>query len=164
MHITFYSMKGCGYCTMATELLSSEINNGEIIVVDSKDAPANIEGYPTFTYGSNKYVGYPSSKDILYDELKFNKGSAGNLQLKNPIKLPKDEPIIFYTMNGCGYCDKASDLFSQEIRDRCVLRVNAKYAPTNVKGFPTFELNSKLYTGLPDSKNELYKNLNCTRD
>jgi len=46
--------------------------------------------------------------------------------------------ILFYTMNGCGFCNKAKKDLDQEIKNGQVLLVDSKHAPEGVRGFPHF--------------------------
>lgn len=64
-------MQGCGFCTAAKRMLSDEISNGEIKVVDASNAPSSFRGFPTFTYNGKHHSGLPSSKKELYDKLGY---------------------------------------------------------------------------------------------
>lgn len=68
-------------------------------------------------------------------------------------------PIIFYNMSGCGYCVKAKKMFSEELKNGSMVLKPASEAPKGVRGFPTFVYNGKTQSGLPSSKDILYKKL-----
>lgn len=68
-------------------------------------------------------------------------------------------PIILYFMNGCGYCVKAKDMFKEELKSGFMIMKHSSEAPSNIKGFPTFEYKGKTVSGLPSSKKELYEKL-----
>ena len=72
--------------------------------------------------------------------------------------------ITFYTMSGCGFCNKARNMFSDEISSGEVTVVDSSRAPKNFRGFPTFTYNGKHHSGLPSSKNELYSKLGFHRE
>lgn len=79
MNIIFYNMEGCGYCMKAKQLLKKEIDNKEIIVRPSSEAPADTEGFPTFVAANGKmYSGLPSSKEELYSNLGFKEKYQDN--------------------------------------------------------------------------------------
>lgn len=68
-------------------------------------------------------------------------------------------PIIFYFMNGCGFCDKAKNMFANEISSGDIVVVPSSKAPSGVNGFPHFSHNGKSHSGLPQSKKQLYDKL-----
>jgi glutaredoxin len=72
--------------------------------------------------------------------------------------------IIFYSMNGCGYCQKAKQMFNDEISSGLMVVKPASEAPDGVRGFPTFAYNNKMHSGLPGSKKELYTKLNYSNE
>ena len=74
--------------------------------------------------------------------------------------------IIFFNMNGCGYCKKAKDMFSEEINNGFIIMKNHTEAPPNVNGFPFFinTKNGSTSAGLPKNIEELKKQLNHTND
>ena len=67
--------------------------------------------------------------------------------------------IIFYHMQGCGFCTAAKRMFSDEISNGEIEEVDARNAPSSFRGFPTFTFNGKHHSGLPSSKKELYDKL-----
>ena len=68
--------------------------------------------------------------------------------------------ITLYKMPGCGYCDRAEEMFSQDIKSGFMKVEQMTKAPPNVRGFPYFtSINNKSYTGLPKSREVLFENL-----
>ena len=69
--------------------------------------------------------------------------------------------IIFYSMgNRCGFCKKAMEDLVKEIETGLVVVKNSSEAPSNVSGFPYFEIqnNGKTHTGYLEKK-KLFKKL-----
>lgn len=67
-------------------------------------------------------------------------------------------PIIFFNMQGCGFCAKAMKMFEQEIaQGKIIVKPNTE-APAEVKGFPHFinTDNGKSQSGLPKDKESLF--------
>ena len=58
-------------------------------------------------------------------------------------------PVVFYHMEGCGFCKKAKDELVDEIASGKVIVKDSKEAPAGVRGFPHFvnEDNGKTVTG-----------------
>ena len=56
-------------------MFADEISSGEMIVVDSSEAPKNFIHFPAFTYKGKYYTGLPSSKKELYSGLGYHKES-----------------------------------------------------------------------------------------
>ena len=58
-------------------------------------------------------------------------------------------PVVFYHMEGCGFCKKAKDELVDEIASGKVIVKDSKEAPAGVRGFPHFvnEDNGKSVTG-----------------
>ena len=58
-------------------------------------------------------------------------------------------PVVFYHMEGCGFCEKAKDELVDEIASGKVIIKDSKEAPAGVRGFPHFvnEDNGKTVTG-----------------
>jgi hypothetical protein len=69
-------------------------------------------------------------------------------------------------MDGCGYCKKAKDMFSEEINNGFIIMKNHTEAPPNVNGFPFFinTKNGSTSAGLPKNIEDLKKQLNHTND
>lgn len=78
MTILFYSMDGCGYCSMSKELLKNEIKNKKIKVLSHLKAPNNVSGFPHFVNGSKSFTGFPQTKENLYMQLDFSGGSGSS--------------------------------------------------------------------------------------
>ena len=77
--IIFYSMKGCGFCTKAKDMLKDEIAQGLVIVKPSSEAPEGINGFPHFTSSNGgSHTGAPSSKEELFKKLKVGKEGFNN--------------------------------------------------------------------------------------
>ena len=86
MTILLYVMDGCGYCDKAEKLLQNEINTGEIVKKNSKEAPQGLfNGFPGFLNTSNRltHTGLPSNKDQLYSKLGLYNDSLSP-QLQKP--------------------------------------------------------------------------------
>ena len=75
MSITFYSMKGCGFCVKSEKMFASELASGEIVKKDSSEANGKFRGFPTFVNNENglSHSGLPPSKSELYKKLGFEK-------------------------------------------------------------------------------------------
>jgi hypothetical protein len=69
--------------------------------------------------------------------------------------------IIFYKMPGCYYCDKAEELFKDEIAQGVIVVKPSTEAPPRVSGFPFFvnPNNGTSHTGFPGTKTTLYNKL-----
>jgi glutaredoxin len=71
--------------------------------------------------------------------------------------------ILFYYMNGCGFCDKAKNLLAPQIQSGEVKVLSKDQVPSNVqaRGFPLFtnENGTVKHEGLPSSFQELQKKL-----
>ena len=70
--------------------------------------------------------------------------------------------IIFYSMMSCPFCVKAQKLLQNEIENGEIIVKDAKDCKSGATGFPHFESASdktKTHTGLPKSKDFLYKKL-----
>ena len=67
--------------------------------------------------------------------------------------------MIMYTMDGCGFCAKAKQMFANELNSGEMMLKSPAEAPPGVSGFPTFAYNGKMHSGLPSSKEELYAKL-----
>jgi glutaredoxin len=61
--------------------------------------------------------------------------------------------ILFYSTNGCGYCDQAKNLFDKQIKEGVIVVKGPHDAPAGVRGFPHFksEDTGKEQSGLPKS-------------
>ncbi len=67
-------------------------------------------------------------------------------------------PIVFYNMQGCGFCAKAMKMLEHEIaQGKIIVKPNTE-APAEVKGFPHFinTDNGKSQSGLPKDKESLF--------
>ena len=69
--------------------------------------------------------------------------------------------IILFSMNGCGFCQKAKQLLKKLIDAGMIQVKDAKDAPKGVKGFPFFlnTENNKQMTGYPGTIDNLMKKL-----
>jgi glutaredoxin len=43
-----YEMKGCPHCVSSKNALQSQIDSGEVVVKDAKEAPQGVRGFPHF--------------------------------------------------------------------------------------------------------------------
>jgi glutaredoxin len=59
--------------------------------------------------------------------------------------------IIFYIMEGCGYCGAAKETLKNEIKNGTVVVQPQSKAPPGVRGFPHFTHKDKSYSGAPKS-------------
>lgn len=73
------------------------------------------------------------------------------------IKPPK---VIFFTMEGCGFCMKAKQELEKELKNGLVHLQDAKDAPSGVSGFPHFVnfKSGKSHTGYAP-KDKLFESL-----
>ena len=71
--------------------------------------------------------------------------------------------ITFYSMGGCGFCDKAKAMFKDEIASGEMVVKPSSEAPAGTRGFPTFTANGKSHSGLPRSKEDLYSKLGVSK-
>jgi glutaredoxin len=46
--VVFYEMKGCPHCVSSKNALQSQIDSGEVVVKDAKEAPQGVRGFPHF--------------------------------------------------------------------------------------------------------------------
>jgi hypothetical protein len=69
--------------------------------------------------------------------------------------------IKFYSMDGCGFCQKSKQLFAKEIQSGMMVVVPASKAPKGVRGFPHFvnDANGKQHSGYPGTKKVLFEKL-----
>ena len=72
--------------------------------------------------------------------------------------------ITFYNSPTCPYCIKAKQMFAAELSSGEMIEKHANQAPKEVRGFPTFEANGKLQSGLPQTKEELYSKLGVYKE
>lgn len=154
--IIFASMKGCGHCEKAKEQLADEITQGSVKVVDATEAKKHGmdgNGFPQF---KSKLTGKSTmgfrNKDKLMNDLGHGDGvgtppSNGNGKVK------------FYNMQGCGFCGKAMEMLRELIESGVVDVVPHTEAPSDVRGFPHFELNGVSHSGLPSSPEALMSKL-----
>lgn len=77
MIINFYSMPGCGYCTMSKKLFENEINKGVMKVLPHDKAPKGVMGFPYFEYNNLSFNGYPGNKENLFKNLGIKKLQCG---------------------------------------------------------------------------------------
>ncbi len=66
--------------------------------------------------------------------------------------------ITFYSMNGCGFCNKSKTLLADQLENKVVVIKDKKDAPAGVRGYPYFvnELNGKTHTGYPGTVDKLF--------
>lgn len=151
--INFYSMKNCGFCQKAKQILAPQIKQGVIAVHDSKDAPArfNFRGFPAFEYQGRTSMGYPKSFQELAKKLGYAQQPH---QAQQPI-------INLYSLDHCGFCHKAKQILAPQIQKGMVVVKDAKEAPPkyNFTGFPSFEFQGKTSTGCPESFQKLLEAL-----
>ena len=69
--------------------------------------------------------------------------------------------IVFYKMDGCGYCTRAEQLLKDEIASGVIVIKDKSEAPKGVRGFPHFvnEANGMSHSGLPQSVEQLFEKL-----
>jgi len=72
--------------------------------------------------------------------------------------------VTFYTMVRCGFCNKAKEMFKDEIASGEMVVKPSSEAPAGTRGFPTFTANGKSHSGLPSSKEELYSKLGVSKE
>jgi glutaredoxin len=72
--------------------------------------------------------------------------------------------VTFYSMPGCGFCVKAKQMFAAELASGQMVEKPSSQAPQGTRGFPTFTANDKTHSGLPSSKDELYKKLGISKE
>jgi glutaredoxin len=69
--------------------------------------------------------------------------------------------IYFYNMPGCPYCVSAHELLADEIADGKIILKDSSETNDST-AFPYFVYKDKEYTGLPKSKENLFRELNYT--
>jgi glutaredoxin len=157
--IIFAYMKGCGHCEKAKEDLADEIAQGSVKLVDTTEAKKygmNGNGFPQFkSEVTGKLALGFRNKDKLMDDLGHGDGvgtppSNGNGKVK------------FYNMQGCGFCAKAMEMLRELIESGVVDVVPHTEAPSDVRGFPHFELNGASHSGLPESPEALMSKLKAS--
>ena len=149
LDIVMYSRDGCPYCDKAKKLFGDQIT--KITVKDNEGTPEGVNGVPFFesrTTGKS-HTGLPSSIDELVIKLKGD--TVENYEVDELVKLD----IVMYSRDGCPYCDKAKNLFGDQIA-KITLKEN-EGTPEGVNGVPFFESRTtgKSHTGLPSSLDEL---------
>ena len=157
MTITFYSMKGCGFCTEAKKILEHQIASGEIVEKDASEAPNGMfSGYPGFhhTKTGKTHTGCPQSHADLLEKLGVG---VENYQDKNN--------ITFYSMDGCGHCKSTQKALAKEIASGKVTLKDASEAkPGLFQGFPAFECNGKTHLGAVPSYAVLVEKLGMSEN
>ena len=74
--------------------------------------------------------------------------------------------IIFFSMNSCGFCDKAGKLLEKHIHCGKIIKKPHTDANGKFSGFPAFlnTANGKTHTGLPSSAESLFEKLGYKDD
>ena len=147
LDIVMYSRDGCPYCDKAKDMFGNEIS--KITLKENEGTPEGVDGVPHFeSRASGKsQTGCPASIEQLVNALK---GDKNNQQDKL-----SELDIVMYSRDGCPYCDKAKDMFGNEI-SKITLKEN-EGTPEGVDGVPHFEsrASGKSQTGCPSSIDEL---------
>jgi glutaredoxin len=155
MTITFYNMKGCGYCRKADELFKNEISSGEMIKRPSSDAPKGVKGFPHFINDVNgkEYSGLPKDYNSLIKAI-------------GEKSYPPNALVIFYSMNNCGHCIASKNILSEHIKRGHIVIESHTEAPINTIGFPAFQSiqSGKIVLGKPDSWLDLLQKLDITTE
>jgi len=70
-NIQFYSMKGCGYCAKAKTMFAQLINDGDMCVLPSSEAPTGVTAFPHFVSAvtEKSHAGLPPSPEALLQKL-----------------------------------------------------------------------------------------------
>ena len=151
LDIVMYSRDGCPFCDKAMDLFGDQIS--QITVKKNEGTPEGVNGVPHFeSRASGKsHTGCPSSIDELINALK---GKVNNKKNNQPDKLSAMD-IVMYSRDGCPFCDKAMDLFGDQISQITVKKNEG--TPEGVNGVPHFEsrASGKSHTGCPSSIDEL---------
>ena len=185
--ITFYNMETCPFCKKAMEMFKDEIASGAMVVRSSSEANGKSGAFPYFERCGKNHTGLPKNKAELLDKLKgsstplspgrMRPSSLGALRPLSPGRMRPLSPgrmkpdmanamanvmvILFYQM-GCPFCEKAADMFRNEIKTGLMLVLPSSQAPNDVMGFPHFvnakDMN-KSHTGLPQNKDDLTNKL-----
>jgi glutaredoxin len=155
MTITFYNMKGCGYCMKAEEMFKNQLSSGEMIKRPSTEAPKGTTGFPSFVNNSNckEYTGLPKDYVTLMEAI------GGK-------SYPPNALIIFYTMNGCGHCIEAKKMLSEHIKMGHIIVEEHTESPKSTRGFPAFQSlkSCKIVLGKPKSWEDLLRDLDITME
>jgi len=161
MTIVLFTMNGCGHCVAAKSMLAAEIQDGTVVVKDSSAAPPGVGGFPHFlnTANNKQITGLPPTKKILLESLGYTNGEEGHAAMTGGG--PGNTVIVLYSMDGCGFCQRAKALFANEIKEGSMTVKGPQDAPNGVVGFPYFrsKQTGQDMIGLPSSKEELYQNL-----
>jgi glutaredoxin len=69
--------------------------------------------------------------------------------------------VVFFSMKGCHFCDKAKKLLKKHISSCKIIVKDSSEAPNGVQGFPYFlnTKNNNHFSGLPESSKQLFDNL-----
>jgi glutaredoxin len=158
--IIFASMDGCGFCNKAKEALKEHIDSNEVMVVTPEEGQKyglNGNGYPQFLSKKTgkKTMGFRDLNKLM-DDL----GHSNNEDSKPSSS--KNNKIIFASMDGCGFCNKAMEML-KELIDNGTIEVRV-HTESNSQFFPHFEnsANGATYSGLPNSIQELMQKLGAS--
>jgi glutaredoxin len=176
--IIMFVMATCGFCKKAENILKDAIEEGIVEVKPHTECKHDwCRGFPAFVRKKDGKgtLGCPSSLEHLHekfdkseyklskaDMLKLNKIlPKSNLKSRKSIK-PKGkqvvikEPakemadaIIFYFMEGCGFCAAAKNMLAKQIENGTIVIKPHTEAPSNISAFPGFVYKDKVDIGLP---------------
>lgn len=123
--VLLFTFDNCGKpCADAEKLLGQrQVDYEEIVVSDGKaqqerlESFGNIHTLPFTVIGSEQVVGYNKWETVSALATTFGPGYLtryeSNIFARN--FTPGGEPkLVMYTMNGCGYCEKAMEYLQQE--------------------------------------------------
>jgi glutaredoxin len=153
--IYFASIDSCPHCVRAKNELEDLISLGKVLIVSpekGKQLGMNENGYPQFKFGNKTTVGF-KNKEHLMKMLNVNHND-------------KNSKIIFFNMEGCGFCKKAKDMLNSHIQNGDIVLKPHTEADSHCSGFPCFENSNtgKKHLGLPSSYEELLTNLDIVEN
>ena len=154
--IYFASMDSCPHCVRAKNELQDLISSGKVLIVSPEQGQKlgmNENGYPQFKFGNKTTVGF-KNKEHLMKMLNVNDNDNHNSK------------IIFFNMEGCGFCKKAKDMLNSHIQNGDIVLKPHTEADSDCSGFPCFKNpnTGKKHLGLPSSYEELLTKLDIVEN
>ncbi len=140
--VLLFTVAGCGSpCSDANSFLSRRhVNYEEIVVTDGKEEEKKWESYgairtmPVLVVGDETITGfnkwnYVSALAINYDNEYLTRSEA---EIFDKNFGPDGEPkLVMYTMNGCGYCERAIRQLNKDGIQFEERNINANYTAKN---------------------------------
>lgn len=144
--LTYFFMEGCGYCkkfgpvwnkleSEMTDIKLEKINGPQNRQLTQK---YNVNGFPTIILFKNNYpIHYSGKRDF-----------ASIRKFVNTMKSNKSKKLLYFFMEGCGYCKKFGPVWEKIESDMTDIKLEKINGPQNkkitqkynIKGFPTLIL------------------------